>query len=172
MFSLTPDELARSVQDVSRVRLQRHVDPELLIGAPSALLARDAIETRHEVERRAERLSGIVGQRRSQQRVRDRVERRLLRQAERAETLVGRQVFAEPDVHRAGVGVEEALAVGVELDIPVADRPHDDARIDQRTAGPFPIDADHSKSIRLAAEVHAHGHAQARAPSAVMRAST
>ena len=63
------DELARSVQDVVRVRLQRHVDPELLVGAPPALLAGDAIETRHDVERLAKRLPGLVGQRRTQQRM-------------------------------------------------------------------------------------------------------
>ena len=61
---LAPDELARSLQNVARVRLQRDVDPELLIAAPAGLLAGNAIEAGHEVERLAERLSGIVGQRR------------------------------------------------------------------------------------------------------------
>ena len=163
MFSWLRDELARLLQNVARVRSQRHVDPELLIAGPSGLLAGDAIETRHEIERLAERLSGIVGQRRVQERVRDRVERRLLGQAERAETLLGGQVLAQLDVHRARVGVEDPLPVGVEFDVPVSDRPHDDARIDQRTAGPFAIDADDAKSIRLAAQIHAHGHARSDA---------
>ena len=75
-------------------------------------------------------------------RVSDRVEGCLLGQAERAETFFRGQVLVELDVQRASVGIEDALPVGVQFDIPVSDRPHNDARIDQRTAGPLTIDAD------------------------------
>ena len=64
---------------------------------------------------------------------------------------------------RASVGVEDPLPFGVELDVAVPDRPHDDARIDQRTTGPLAIDADDAKSIRLAAQIHADGHARSDA---------
>ena len=56
------DELPRSVQGVARVGSERHVQPELLIAAPAALLAGDALDASHEVERRAERASLLVGQ--------------------------------------------------------------------------------------------------------------
>ena len=73
---------------------------------------------------RPERLSGIVGQRRVQKRVRDRVERRLFGRAERPEAFLGSEVLAKPDVDRASVGVEESLSLGLELDVAVTDRSH------------------------------------------------
>jgi len=43
---LAADELPRSVEDVTGVRLQGDINPELLIAAPGGLLASDAIEAR------------------------------------------------------------------------------------------------------------------------------
>ena len=92
--------------------------------------------------------------------MRDRVERRLLGRAERAEPLVGREVLAALRVPRPGVAVEQLLALGVELDVPVAGRPLDVARIDQRAPGPLAIDPDDAETPRLAAEAHADGHSR------------